>query len=965
VELARAGAVIGESDDGTEIVLRVSTKGGLVCPQVVLFPEDEDWTCECNAPGDACAHVAASIIALSQARREGQKLPGGGAQAPGHIAYRLDGRSGKLTLFRVIVQDGREHPLEGSLAHIALGKVKGPKFVTSEADLGFEKKLGSFSGGSIPRPLMVKVLEALQGAGELTLDGLPAQVVPPTSGLAVRVTENAGGFLARLVQDPDIDALYENGAIRRSNTVCAVGEHGLSEMEFADLRKGRAFSPEDVGTLVGDLLPRLRRTLNVVLETGSLPGARTSKPRIQVATLREGDALVVLPTIVYGDPPRARVDGERLTMLREGEVPLRNARLEKLLAGRMRDLGLDAGVKHTMPAGAAIELAARLRDEADLRVTGDAHHEFFAAGDLSPRLSVDENGAYEVWFESAEGGGGKRESRSGRIEAAAVVRAWEQGLAFAPLLDGGFGRIPAEWLANHGHRVAGLLAATESKRAEGSDGKVAAWAWADVAALCEALEQPSPPEFERLRTLVEDFAGIPEPVLPGDLNAELRDYQKRGVAWLSFLRQAELGALLADDMGLGKTLQALCAIQGRTLVVAPTSVLHNWSAEIAKFRPSLRVGTYHGPNRALDPDVDVTLTTYALLRLDIDELSRTQWDVVVLDESQAIKNPDSQVARAAYRLQATFRVALTGTPVENRLDDLWSQFHFLNRGLLGGHSEFADRYARPIAIGEEGAAKVLRERIRPFLLRRLKGEVARELPPRTDVVLRCELETEERQLYDAVRAATQETIVEKLGGGGNVMAMLEALLRLRQAACHRGLVPGQAQATPEASSKIKLLLETLDEVVAEGHKALVFSQWTSLLDLVEPHLRAAALNFVRLDGSTRDRGAVVEAFQDEAGPPVMLISLRAGGTGLNLTAADHVFLLDPWWNPAVEDQAADRAHRIGQDRPVIVHRLVARDTVEERILTLQERKRELAQAAVGDATGAAQITREELLALLD
>jgi SNF2 family DNA or RNA helicase len=437
------------------------------------------------------------------------------------------------------------------------------------------------------------------------------------------------------------------------------------------------------------------------------------------------------------------------------------------------------------------------------------------------------------------------------------------------------------------------------------------------------------------------------------------------VAWLSFLRQAGLGALLADDMGLGKTLQTLCAIEGRTLVVAPTSVVHNWAAEIEKFRPSLRVCIYHGPSRSLDPEADVTLTTYALLRLDIETLVAEAWDTVVIDEAQAIKNPESQVAQAAYRFHDCFRIALTGTPVENRLDDLWSQFHFLNPGLLFGRSEFNDRYVKPIAVGDEGAAEALRERIRPFVLRRLKSEVASELPPRTDVVLRCELEDDERRIYDAVRASTQESVVSQLGGGANVMKMLEALLRLRQASCHPALVPGQADMSPRLSSKIALLLETLDEAIAEGHKALVFSQWTSLLDLVEPHLKASNIDFVRLDGSTRDRASVVDRFQDPAGPPVMLISLRAGGTGLNLTAADHVFLLDPWWNPAVEDQAADRAHRIGQDRPVLVHRLVARDTVEERILALQDRKRKLAEAAVGQAGEAAQITREELLALLE
>ncbi len=427
------------------------------------------------------------------------------------------------------------------------------------------------------------------------------------------------------------------------------------------------------------------------------------------------------------------------------------------------------------------------------------------------------------------------------------------------------------------------------------------------------------------------------------------------------MRQAGLGALLADDMGLGKTLQTLCALKGRTLVVAPTSVLHNWAGEIDRFRPGLSQAIYHGPKRELDPDVDVTLTTYAILRLDADKLAAEKWETIVLDEAQAIKNPESQVAAAAFGLEADFKVTLTGTPVENRLEELWSQFHFLQRGVLGGRKEFQERYAAPVAAGDAGATDRLRRKVRPFVLRRLKQEVAPDLPPRTEVVLRCDLGEAERTAYDTIRAATLKEVVAKLQEGGGVMAALEALLRLRQASCHASLVPGHEAA---GSAKLDLLLETLDSVVAEDHKALVFSQWTSLLDLTEPHLRRAGIPFTRLDGSTRDRGAVVDEFQSPDGPPVMLVSLRAGGTGLNLTAADNVFLLDPWWNPAVEQQAADRAHRIGQLRPVIVHRLVARETVEERILELQESKRALADAALGEGDRAASLGREELLDLL-
>lgn len=958
VQLARANQVVGEEDDGDEIALRVATKGGLVSPLVVLFPDDEDWTCECNSREDACAHVAACAIALKQAWAEGKRMPGAseGGEKPGptrgHLEYVLQDHDGKLALFRVIVAGEQKQQLNGSIAQVAMGKVKGPKFVASEGDLKFEKKLGSFGGGIIPKPLMKKVLGALRGLEHVSLGGKDVSVGAPISGLAVRVTQERDGYVLRLEPDPSLERIFDNGAAVREGVVVAIGEHGLTAGEYDSMRRGKVFHRTDLGTLVGDWLPKLRRTLPVLTDV-DLPGSTTVRPRLVLSTTREGDDLIVLPTILYGEPAIARVDGDRLTMLREGDVPLRNARLEALLKEQLAGRDLELGVKRTLSPAEAIGLTAALRDDDAVALHGKAHEDYFDAGELDAHLDLDGDDV-DVWF-GAEGAG------EGRADAAAVVRAWERGEAFAPLAGGGFGRVPAGWLAQHGHRLVALLAAREASQA----GKeLPAWSGPDVAALCQALDHPPPPTFEGLRPLLDDFDGLPEPELPADLTATLRDYQRQGVAWLGFLRQAQLGALLADDMGLGKTLQTICAIRGRTLVVAPTSVLPNWAAEVAKFRPSLKTSIYHGSGRALDPDADVTLTTYALLRLDLEKLQDVKWDTVVLDEAQAIKNPDSKVARAAFELPGVFRIALTGTPVENRLDDLWSQFHFLNRGLLGGRSDFGDRYVRPIESGDPNAAGALRNRVKPFLLRRLKRDVATELPPRTDVVLHCDLEAEERSTYDAVRAATQNDIMKRLGEGASVMAMLEALLRLRQAACHRALLPGEAKASKDASSKVQILLDQLETAVSEGHKALVFSQWTSFLDLIEPHLKAAGITFNRLDGSTKDRGAVVDAFQDPGGPSVMLLSLKAGGTGLNLTAADHVFLMDPWWNPAVEDQAADRAHRIGQENPVLVHRVVAKGTVEERILALQEKKRALADAAVGDGGAASSISRDELLELL-
>ncbi|HTL12572.1 MAG TPA: DEAD/DEAH box helicase, partial [Bdellovibrionota bacterium] len=485
-----------------------------------------------------------------------------------------------------------------------------------------------------------------------------------------------------------------------------------------------------------------------------------------------------------------------------------------------------------------------------------------------------------------------------------------------------------------------------------------------------------PAALEKLRSSLDNFNGIPDAKMPADLRAELRPYQKQGAAWLAFLRDRGLGAVLADDMGLGKTLQALCAARGRTLVVAPTSVLPSWAEQIRRFRPATPVAVFHGGGRKL-PDLPqgmdaFVVTSHALARLDLGLLSTHEWDTVILDEAQAVKNPESQTAQALFRLPGAFRVALSGTPVENRLEDLWSVFQFAAPGLLPELSEFRDRTVRPIAAGDANAAARLRARIRPLLLRRTKGQVATDLPARSEVGLPVDLQAEERQLYDTLLASTRREVLARLkdaDDGKGVFAALEWLLRLRQACCDPRLLPAELRGQeggPPVGSKIELLTETLTTSLADGHRALVFSQWTSFLDLIGEALRAAGVTYLRLDGSTPapERARIVEAFQTAGGPPVLLMSLKAGGVGLTLTAADHVFLMDPWWNPAAEDQAADRAHRIGQTRPVLIHRLVAQDTVEERIIALQSRKRELMRAALEEGGAAAALTREDLLELL-
>jgi len=563
-----------------------------------------------------------------------------------------------------------------------------------------------------------------------------------------------------------------------------------------------------------------------------------------------------------------------------------------------------------------------------------------------------------------------------------LLAALARGERTVLLGDGSRGLLPEEWLA----RVAPL-----TQLGEGTDTGVRFRA--QQALLLEALLASEPAvdadSAFRESCLRLERAGEPRPrsAAPG-FAGSLREYQRAGLGWLHYLGEAGIGACLADDMGLGKTVQvlALLAEQQRSadasearkranpseagrlpsLVVAPSSVVPNWLAEAARFAPKLRLLDFTGTDRSEKRDRigehDLVVTSYGTLRAEIGKLADARFATLVLDEAQAIKNAASKTAKAARLLRAERRIALSGTPIENHLGELWSLFDFLNPGLLGGS-------ARSVKVlddlGEAGVA-ALAKAVRPFILRRTKQQVLAELPAKTEQTLVCELPPAQRRLYDELARYYRGRVlgeVERKGLARSKIHVLEALLRLRQAACHPRLVDPKRRT--EGSAKLDLLMEQLEETLDEGHKALVFSQFTSLLALVRERLDAKGVVYEYLDGKTRDRERRVRRFQEDAACPLFLVSLKAGGLGLNLTAADTVYLLDPWWNPAVESQAIDRAHRIGQTQPVNAYRLVAKDTIEEKILALQERKKKLADAVISaDGSVLRSLTREDLELLL-
>lgn len=978
VEIARGESVRGEASDGQTAIFTVKDDMTSLARRVHLAIEDGEWECDCQGDDDPCRHVAAAVIAYRRAREQGQNLPQA-TQALGKILYRLYRQQGQLALDRRIRLGDQEQELPGSVAALAAGRIRGPRLVAEQVDLAIDLALPTYRPGPIPAASAEAVCTALSALDTLSLDGKATRVSAQTIGLAVRVRNEGPGVRLSGEQDPDIVELFANNfALTRSGELRPVRLPTLSPTDQAMVRQGRFFGPRELIELSGEILPRLGRQMRVIRESNRLPDAVRTRLRPALELLADGDALKVTALMVYGEPPVAKIVSGELHMMVHASTtadaaPLRDLDAERQLRDAIwQELRLELDRPSILATTAAIRFVSEtlpaLRQRArgprlDLVLLGDGARRFTVVPGLLPQFEISGHD-FALDFVVADRksdmipGGLDEDERSQprRASAQAVLAAYARGDSLVPLLDGGFAPLPVDWLARYGERVRDLL------EAKSEAGAIPRALLPTMANLLEETGAEAPTEFQLLRERLKDYSTPTQVSAPDGLDQLLRPYQKDGVRWLYSLSDLGCGALLADDMGLGKTLQAICVLKPRSLIVAPTSVVPNWLREIARFRPGLRTQLYHGPNRELDPRADVIVTTYAIMRLDIDRLASEPWQVAVLDEAQMIKNPDSQAARAAFRLNAHFRLSLSGTPVENRLEDLWSQMRFANPGLLGRRSDFDERYSRPISQGDALAAANLRRRIKPFMLRRLKSEVARELPPRTDTTLYIELSQEERAIYDAVLAAARRDVVAKLDQGASALDALEALLRLRQACCHARLLPGAPG--PVVSAKLDMLVERLSIVADEGHRALVFTQWTSLLDLLEPLLKDAQISFLRLDGATRDRDAVVTTFQAENGPSVLIMSLKAGGVGLNLTAADHVFIVDPWWNPAAEDQAADRTHRIGQTRPVQVHRLVAQGTVEERILALQEHKRALALAATA---GTAQVTlsRDDLLALFD
>ncbi len=779
-----------------------------------------------------------------------------------------------------------------------------------------------------------------------TLDGLPVELEALAPGRHA-VLDAEHGRLLVLVRDPALDALV------------------------SALAETQAVPPEAVASLL-EALPGLLGRLPVELPA-SLEGERVdadSDPMLRLRLLDPmgvGGWVVVRPVGASAQVPGVGDEtvhgvrqGRRVTASRALDEELQRAHA---LVGEL-GLSVDEGFSFRLDDEAALELCESLREREQSgrgpRVEWDGERPTvlrkLRASDV--RLSVRKK---RDWF----GLEGELEIDGARVELAVLLDALRSGRRF---------------VAVEGKKFVALEDTLRERLGAVADvvhqGRGGIELWPEAAEALEALaesgvEIDAEARWQALRGRMSAARTL-VPEVPAGLAATLRPYQQEGFAWLMRLASWGVGACLCDDMGLGKTVQALAvllvrAADGPALVVAPTSVCGNWRDEATRFAPSLRLRLHRGESRVSLEGIgpgDVVVTSYGIVVRDAEALSSVHFSTLVLDEAQAIKNPGTQRARAVRDLDAELRIALSGTPVENHLGELWSLFRAVVPGLLGSLEQFRDRFARPIERDRDPARKAaLARTIRPFLLRRTKAEVAPELPPRTEIRLDVELSVAERRLYEEARLAILARVGGKApkGDKGRFEA-LAGLTRLRRLACHPRLYD---ESSDVPSSKLAEVLRLCTDLRGGGHRALVFSQFTSHLALVRPALEAAGFRCLYLDGATPplERERLVARFQAGKGE-LFLISLKAGGTGLNLTAADYVVHIDPWWNPAVEDQATDRAHRIGQDKPVTVYRLVARGTVEEAILSLHAEKRELATALLEGGDVAGRMSTEELLALI-
>ena len=926
VQMARSAQFAITSQEEDKISLQLHLPGQKIHPCVELWPKDLDWKCTCPSKQDPCLHVTAAVIHLKNPSvKKDSDLQ--------TMVYSIEKENQKIQLQRYLKSDSTLKPdpyVDGDLT----GRTQ---VTRTSCDLQVERLLHSRKKNFplTERKEILEILSLLKPTHQLVFAETPIEIQNQTLNRTIQIEDKNEGlkltlkdsFVKEEILLQTSDWLIHKNKLYFQTSIKWLKNH------LPSFTGTEVFIPrKDRQNFVVKILPEIEKQYNVTHLSQTLPKLKTAAPFVDLYIQKNNNGdLVVTPRLFYGSPVLAQKVNGSMKYEKEDIVILEDTKKEQELRKKLKyELQLQIDRPTNFPNYEALEFMQRAEawsksGQVDL---------YKEQPTLIPEVQlIDDRLSVSL----------KHPKNSDSIPFDQAWDCWQKEKSQVQLLSGQWTKLPKEWFEKYAAQLQSLLLLQEKKR------QIPKYAWPQWATLNQELGLPQPKVLETFQKLVENFTSIPQAPLPKDLTASLRPYQKQAVNWLSFLQKHHLGALLADDMGLGKTLQTLCVLQGQCLIVCPTSVLRTWEKEIEKFRPQLSASIYHGPQRTLKTQSQIIITSYGVLKRDLSELCQRHWDNIVLDESQIIKNHKSQVAQAISQVPGDFRVALSGTPIENRLQDLYSQFDFILPGFLTQTHQNTE---------------TLKKQIQPFFLRRLKEDVAQDLPPKTEMIIRCELSSDERDLYNSLLSSTQQEIVDRLQEGQDLFSLLELLLRLRQSCSHPHLLPGQKLTNNfTTSTKVETLIERLHNTIPLGHKVLIFSQWTGFLDIIEKRLEQESISSCRLDGKTKERNKIIDLFQSKDGPSTMLISLKAGGVGLTLTQADHIYIMDPWWNPASEEQAADRAHRIGQDKPVFVHKLICENTLEERIIELQEKKQELARSVL-DGAGQASLTRDDILFLL-
>jgi len=949
VYIVRQGLVSFVNQSKDEVSSHVSDPCRAIGYQVKLWIEEEDWLCDCGGQ-DPCRHIAAAAIAL---KKIGQQVD----LSQNHdyhkdIAYVFKPRNHQLELTRMLYKEGVFSPLPASVLRLSAGNHKDIGIRITKEDTTIDYMLHRAQPkGQLKQHQMPELFKLLEEKHEVFFETKRLQISPePITPEYYLLSSKKGFYFHQTFSLHPID-YYKNGLAIHDNRLYVLQKPTLLKEE-EQILKQNFISLDEKRWLVSSWLPQLQEKLTIYIHTKKLPKSSKISPYVQVEIHEREEEMTILPKIVYGHPPIASITIQGIKFHTQHETPCRNLQEEKALEKKLLKHNLQMGVSQSFSSYQAILGLKQLQKKWPQIFPAEFDcQKLSVLPPLEARINFRDDG-FDVRFESSNN------NKIYSVSFQQALASWRKKESLVPLLEGGWAPTPESWMRDHADKTLSLLLVAQETNFHVLKPSLVNFA--------EELGASCPQSWIDLRNRLLSASEKLQPLRhpPLSLQKYLRSYQQEGFKWLSTCQAWGIGALLADDMGLGKTLQVLSVISSKTLVAVPTSVLPHWQKEIARFRPDLTVCLYYGSDRQLPEDVSgVVLTTHSILRLDIQIFNLNYWETLVLDEAHVIKNPRSKIHQAVCSIQAKFRIAMSGTPIENRLEELWSLFQFLNPGLLGSNKKFNEKYENPISSEGQKILSGLHRQIKPFIKRRLKKDVAKELPIKTETILFCQLDAREQKIYQNLYETIYQKTLKAFQDGKSVLMILELLLRLRQASCHLGLLPGYETERTNHSAKTQVFLSQIEQVIQEGHKVLVFSQWTSFLDILSGLLEKEGYDILKLDGRTKDRQKVIDAFEQRHSASLLLMSLKAGGVGINLTAADYVFLLDPWWNPAAEQQAIDRAHRIGQKRPVFVQRLITKDSIEERILGLHAHKRFLSQEVIHASKDYHKITPQDLLNL--